>query len=554
MSGTISNGEGSGELRQHSSVLVQLECPDSRAVGLKGEQPMTTTAGGLELKGLRVPKAYDSKLSPLAGDTVPLDHVVVHPENEQLQASPVVGFSDTSEGVSNGSNFGVRVNSKRSSSILAQQQEKKLKVVNVPQRANHFSSLSPTSSCSSGDMSVSDANVSIGRKGCQPLLTTTARKGGRNVSADTVWDFNGPGLLESYFPDREVSVFVGTWNMGEMKDLPDSIDDFILPVTHNTVADVFVVGLQECSCDHKKWEVLIQQTLGPSHVLVQSVLFGALHLAVFIRRDLLWYCSSVKNASFSTKPGSIARTKGGIGVCLTLFGSSFLFINSHLTAYEDKVAERNADFMKIISNLPLAADGEESEKDLCNRFDYVFWCGDLNYRIDMSRNVVENLLRKSDYMNLLLQDQLTKEILKGNIFQGFSEQPIGFSPTYKYDFFSDQYDTSEKQRVPSWTDRILFKSANGSEGGLVGIGYSACSTLLDSDHRPVYGMFKAVLKPPTSLDGIPDHVTSFDVDVYNQANTSRKEMASLTLSLREKSEQTHTKQTNQTSSAVCTIL
>jgi hypothetical protein len=178
---------------------------------------MTTTAGGLELKGLRVPKAYDSKLSPLAGDTVPLDHVVVHPENEQLQASPVVGFSDTSEGVSNGSNFGVRVNSKRSSSILAQQQEKKLKVVNVPQRANHFSSLSPTSSCSSGDMSVSDANVSIGRKGCQPLLTTTARKGGRNVSADTVWDFNGPGLLESYFPDREVSVFVGTWNMGEMK-------------------------------------------------------------------------------------------------------------------------------------------------------------------------------------------------------------------------------------------------------------------------------------------------------------------------------------------------
>jgi len=32
-----------------------------------------------------------------------------------------------------------------------------------------------------------------------------------------------------------------------------------------------------------------------------------------------------------------------------------------------------------------------------------------------------------------------------------------FAPTYKYDVFCDDYDTSEKARVPSWTDRCLWK-------------------------------------------------------------------------------------------------
>ena len=34
----------------------------------------------------------------------------------------------------------------------------------------------------------------------------------------------------------------------------------------------------------------------------------------------------------------------------------------------------------------------------------------------------------------------------GNVFKGFTEGPITFMPTYKYDLFSDDYDTSEKAR------------------------------------------------------------------------------------------------------------
>jgi synaptojanin len=39
----------------------------------------------------------------------------------------------------------------------------------------------------------------------------------------------------------------------------------------------------------------------------------------------------------------------------------------------------------------------------------------------------------------------------GDAFQGYTEGPLLFAPTYKYDYGSDKYDTSEKMRIPAWT-------------------------------------------------------------------------------------------------------
>ena len=91
----------------------------------------------------------------------------------------------------------------------------------------------------------------------------------------------------------------------------------------------------------------------------------------------------------------------------------------------------------------------------------------------------------------------------GNVFHEFQEGVIAFPPTYKYDLFSDDYDTSEKARIPAWTDRILWRKRNlhpGSkdsndwplEGRRPDAGtafWYGRAELKQSDHRPVFGIF-----------------------------------------------------------------
>ena len=42
---------------------------------------------------------------------------------------------------------------------------------------------------------------------------------------------------------------------------------------------------------------------------------------------------------------------------------------------------------------------------------------------------------------------------------GFKEGPFTFKPSYKFDKGTALYDTSEKQRPPAWTDRVLWRTA-----------------------------------------------------------------------------------------------
>lgn len=61
-----------------------------------------------------------------------------------------------------------------------------------------------------------------------------------------------------------------------------------------------------------------------------------------------------------------------------------------------------------------------------------------------------------------------------------------FAPTYKFDRGTQQYDTSEKRRIPSWTDRILWKQ----RGNLVqSLHYDSCPSISISDHKPVSASF-----------------------------------------------------------------
>ncbi|KAF5018824.1 hypothetical protein F66182_9187 [Fusarium sp. NRRL 66182] len=62
--------------------------------------------------------------------------------------------------------------------------------------------------------------------------------------------------------------------------------------------------------------------------------------------------------------------------------------------------------------------------------------------------------------SLLPHDQLRRVIKQRKVFHdGWQEGAITFLPTYKYDIGTvGLFDSSEKQRAPSWCDRILFRT------------------------------------------------------------------------------------------------
>lgn len=185
----------------------------------------------------------------------------------------------------------------------------------------------------------------------------------------------------------------------------------------------------------------------------------------------------------------------------------------------------------------LDSSNRNDGKTLPQAFDRVVWAGDLNYRVNAPRAVVDLLLSKDMHEVLLNNEQLSLERGRAGRggggegrplapFSGFSEGPLNFRPTYKFDTGKDVYDTSSKQRVPAWTDRILYSGGAGAgaaptdgrtgcgrekEGGekekqekeedreVAGVGavtrglqlraYRSVEELKTSDHRPVLASF-----------------------------------------------------------------
>ena len=136
--------------------------------------------------------------------------------------------------------------------------------------------------------------------------------------------------------------------------------------------------------------------------------------------------------------------------------------------------------------------------------------------------MIEHVIHQR-FHDLMLSDQLRKEQEEGNVFQGFREGMIEFAPTYKYDLFSDDWDTSEKCRAPAYTDRILFTrrrpaadDAGWTDGEI--LSYSRAE-LKQSDHRPVRAVFRVQIREVDSdtrdkmIQDLVDQSCSYDGNV-----------------------------------------
>ncbi|KAF9970087.1 hypothetical protein BGZ73_007321 [Actinomortierella ambigua] len=263
------------------------------------------------------------------------------------------------------------------------------------------------------------------------------------------------------------------------------------------------------------------------------------------------YVQSVANASVGTGPlgmGNKGAVAIKVAVSLPYPSRPFevCFLNAHLSAHLNKIQRRNDDYLAICRRMifveekermdnendygddsedlyhmdqdqqPLLGGGrssngaptERSRKRIMNRTkkpkkfgsskkpsvektifscDYIFWTGDLNYRLDleesdgslckkkkkmqkkpsredlllsqptpppMTATEFVHAIESGHYRQLYAHDQLSAQRKTMNVFKDFREAPLAFAPTYKFRMGTSKYDI--RKRIPAWTDRVLW--------------------------------------------------------------------------------------------------
>uniref|UniRef100_A0A8C0XZQ0 phosphoinositide 5-phosphatase n=1 Tax=Castor canadensis TaxID=51338 RepID=A0A8C0XZQ0_CASCN len=279
---------------------------------------------------------------------------------------------------------------------------------------------------------------------------------------------------------KRVRIAMGTWNVNGGKQFRSNLlgtaelTDWLLDAPQlsgaadfqddSSPADVFAVGFEEMvelsagnivnasTTNRKMWGEQLQKALSRSHryILLTSAQLVGVCLYIFVRPYHVPFIRNVAIDTVKTGMGGKAGNKGAVGIRFQFHSTSFCFICSHLTAGQSQVKERNEDYREITHKLSFPAGRNVFSHD------YVFWCGDFNYRIDLTYEEVFYFVKRQDWKKLLEFDQLQLQKSSGKIFKDFHEGAINFGPTYKYDVGSAAYDTSDKCRTPAWTDRVLW--------------------------------------------------------------------------------------------------
>ncbi|XP_077387269.1 inositol polyphosphate phosphatase-like 1b isoform X1 [Festucalex cinctus] len=316
-----------------------------------------------------------------------------------------------------------------------------------------------------------------------------------------------------------ISVFVGTWNMGGSPP-PRSLQSWVTccglghtpdESTASLPHDIYALGTQENPQGEKEWAEHIKATLrSHTHIDFKQVAVQSLwnmRLAVFVKPEHESRISHVSTASVKTGLGNTLGNKGAVGVSFHFSGTSFGFVNCHLTSGSEKVLRRNQNFVDILRLLSLG-DKHLGAFDISLRFTHLFWCGDLNYRLDLDVQDILKHVSKREFEELMCADQLTRERHKRKGFLYFKEEKIAFPPTYRYErdsrdcYLWQKYKTSGvRVNVPSWCDRILWKSYPDTH--VMCTAYGCTDDIFTSDHSPVFATFQV---------GVTSHFSSRAAD------------------------------------------
>ncbi|RKP08950.1 Endonuclease/exonuclease/phosphatase, partial [Thamnocephalis sphaerospora] len=281
---------------------------------------------------------------------------------------------------------------------------------------------------------------------------------------------------ESEFRKSEsITIWTGTYNVNG-RSPSASIKPWINVDSEQpgNLPELFVIGFEEVveltaqqimSTDvakRQEWEELAlyeintQLPSSEAYISLRSGQLVGVALAVFVRRSSVNKIRQVEMAMKKTGLGGVSGNKGALAIRLHYLDTGFCFVCGHFASGQSNYQDRNNDYHTIMTNVTFT-NGR---------------------RIEDHKQDVRRLAYEDNFEPLLRADQLRQCMAHGEVFRGFSEGYITFPPTYKYDLGSDQYDTSEKARIPAWTDRILYKGKS-----LELLEYSHANLRI-SDHRP----------------------------------------------------------------------
>ncbi|KAL8159731.1 hypothetical protein V2J09_001268 [Rumex salicifolius] len=254
--------------------------------------------------------------------------------------------------------------------------------------------------------------------------------------------------------------------------------------------------------------------------LVTGKQMVGIFLTIWAKRELIPHISHMRISYITRGLMGCLGNKGCISVSMSLYGTSFCFISSHLASGEKEGDERrrNSDVIEILRNTQFPRVCKLPNSGVPERIldhDRVIWLGDLNYRITLSYAETRKLLDMNDWDSLLSKDQLKTEREAGRVFKGWKEGKIWFAPTYKYSFnsntyFSETNTSKNKRRTPAWCDRILWHG-----NGIRQLSYvrKDSKEFQFSDHRPVCAMFLVeVWSKDGSRSGISNSNTRVEIE------------------------------------------
>ena len=307
-----------------------------------------------------------------------------------------------------------------------------------------------------------------------------------------------------YTFSEQINIWIGTFNLnGKQTGTGEDLNPWLCPTIDKELGlpEIYAVGFQEIveldvqqimSTDpHRRqaWEEAVRETLnkntrkygGEDYVLLRGGQLVGASLSIFVKASVLPYIKNVEGAVKKTGMSGMAGNKGAVAIRFDYADTSVCLVTAHLAAGFANYEELNQDYRTISTGLRFQRDRSIEDHKT------IIWFGDFNYRIGRSNERARQLIDSGDLGTLYENDQLNLQMVHGKSFPHYSEKTPKLMPTYKFNLGTDEYDTSEKARIPAWCDRILTRGDNLRQL------YYNSAPLRFSDHRPVWGLFRCTI-------------------------------------------------------------